>query len=363
MKPRPWLRHRRLTLVILALSAGCEGSPTELETGKGQHVARPEVVRGIYVNARAAGSPAQLSGLLDYAEQSPVNTFVIDVKERGEVSYASVVPLVGEVGAGRAYIGDLTGLLGTLHDHGIYPIARLVCFRDAILAEARPEWAIRTTSGDIWLDPESQKPWVDPYNSEVWAYNIALAREALTAGFAEVQWDYIRFPDVTDSVRATMVFPAQGGRSWADAIQGFIAASRQDLAEFGAPITVDVFGRVITGSGDSGIGQDWDQLVRATDVILPMVYPALYRAGNFGIPDPNAEPYRTVRTAMDSAVVRLSPTDGVTATIRPWLQAFTLGSTVYGPEQIRDQIRAVEDAGLEEWLLWNPDSIYPVGVF
>jgi hypothetical protein len=94
-----------------------------------------------------------------------------------------------------------------------------------------------------------------------------------------------------------------------------------------------------------------------------MVYPALYGPGTFGIPDPNAEPYRLVRTAMDSAVIRMSRTSGATATIRPWLQAFTLGSTVYGAQEIRDQIRAVEDAGLTEWLVWNPDGVYPVDGF
>lgn len=359
----PWRAGLATLTVAVLASTACTGSgPTDLEEAVG-HVARPDTVRGLYVNALAAGSPTQLGSLLGLANTSPVNTFVVDVKERGEVSYASSVPLVAAIGSGRTYIGDLPGLLRTLLDHGIYPIARIVCFQDPILAEAHPDWAIRTTAGGVWLDPESHRPWVDPHNPEVWAYNIALAREALTAGFAEVQWDYVRFPDVTDSVRATMVFPARGGRSAPAAIQEFIATSRVALAEFQAPITADVFGRVIVETGDSDIGQDWDQLVRLTDVLLPMVYPALWGPGNFGLPDPNAEPYRLVRAAMDSAVVRMSRTAGAVATIRPWLQAFTQGSTVYGAQEIRDQIRAVTDAGLDEWLLWNAGSVYPAGIF
>jgi hypothetical protein len=350
----------------LLILAACAGDPSlteldpEAEVG---HVARPAEVRGLYLNARAAGSPAQLGSLLELADQSVVNTFVIDVKERGEVSYLSAVPLVGEIGSGRTYIGDLAGLLRTLRDRGIYPIARIVCFQDPLLAVARPEWAIRDTDGEVWLDPESDRPWVDPNNPDVWAYNIALAREALNAGFAEVQWDYVRFPDVLGAARDRMVFPAAAGRTTEEAIQEFIATSRSELAEFEAPITADVFGRVITETGDSNIGQDWDRLVQVTDVLLPMVYPALYNPGSFGLADPNAEPYRLVRSAMDSAVVRLSQAPGAIATIRPWLQAFTQGSTVYGAQQIQDQIRAVEDAGLTEWLLWNPDSVYPTGAF
>jgi hypothetical protein len=54
---------------------------------------------------------------------------------------------------------------------------------------------------------------------------------------------------------------------------------------------------------------------------------------------------------------------GVTsaASIRPWLQDFTLGAPHYGAEHVRAQIAAVYDAGLEEWILWNPGSNYTVG--
>ncbi|MDX1647344.1 MAG: putative glycoside hydrolase [Longimicrobiales bacterium] len=358
-----------LLAVLTAAACGTsEGTPTDVGMEDPGDPVRdrlppPDVVRGIYVNAQAAGSAPHLSDLLAMADASELNTFVVDMKERGEVSYASSVPLAVEIGSVRDYIGDLDGLVRTLRDHGIHPIARIVCFRDPVLAEARPDLAIRTTDGSLWLDPESGRPWVDPYSPEVWDYNIDLAREALSAGFAEIQWDYVRFPDVSDSVRAEMVFPDYDGRAPSDLIRDFVDTSRQDLADFGVPVTADVFGRVITVTGESNIGQNWERLVRVMDVILPMVYPALYWPGNFGIEDPDAEPYRTVRAAMDSAVVRMDRTDGAIASIRPWLQAFTEGTTVYGPTEMREQIRAVEDAGLQEWLFWNPSSVYPAEAF
>ena len=339
----------------------CADTPTEPGGGERvEPVARPAAVRGIYVNAQAAGHAVRLQALLELADASPVNTFVIDVKERGEVSYESAVPLVDVVGSGRGYIDDLRAVLAALRDHGIYPIARLAAFRDPVLAESRPQWAIRTTQGGVWLDPENDRPWVDPYNADVWAYNIDLAYEALAAGFAEIQWDYVRFPDVPDSVRSRMVYPAAASRSAVEAIQQFVTASRDRLSGFDPPITVDVFGRVITVPSDSVIGQDWDALVGVTDVILPMVYPSLYLPGNFGIVDPAEEPYRTVRSAMDSAVARTRARPGARATVRPWLQAFTLDGPVYGVPEMQAQIQAVEDAGLEEWLFWNPESVYPL---
>lgn len=347
----------------LAACTASDSLPTSVPVELDRAEEAPVPLRGIYVNARVAGSPEHLQSLLDLADGSEVNAFVIDVKDGGEVSFASTLPLVAEIGADGAYIDDLSGLLATLHDHGIRAIARIVTFRDPVLAEARPEWAIQTADGGLWIDPESGRPFVDPYNAEVWSYNIGLAREALEAGFAEVQWDYVRFPDVSSALRATMVFPARDGRSPEEAIRDFIHTSRLELADLGAPVTANVFGRVITETGGSGIGQEWDRLVRVTDLILPMVYPSMYWPGNFGVAQPGEEPYRLVRAAMDSATARLRRTPGATARLRPWLQAFSHGGTTYGPGQIRDQIRAVEDAGLDEWLFWNRDSVYPAEAF
>ncbi|MDX1493725.1 MAG: putative glycoside hydrolase, partial [Longimicrobiales bacterium] len=143
----------------------------------------------------------------------------------------------------------------------------------------------------------------------------------------------------------------------------FIALSKQELAEFGAPVTADVFGRVITTYDDSGIGQDWNQLVQVTDVLLPMVYPSLYWPGSLGVEDPDGDPYAIVRAALDTAVARMGRTQGAVATLRPWIQAFTLNGIPYGAEEMRAQIQAVEDAGLEEWLFWNPDAVYPEKAF
>lgn len=336
----------------------------DLEPGdRVEPVARPAAVRGVYLNAQVAGDGTRLEALLDQVGATRVNSVVVDVKERGEVSYASDVPLVGEAGAGRGYIGDLPALLTELRERGLYPIARIVVFSDRVLATARSDLAIRTVDGDVWLDPEGDRPWVDPYNATVWQYNIDLAREALEAGFAEVQWDYVRFPDVSDSIRATLVFPAEGGRSMDDAIAEFVEESRDQLSDLGLPVTSDVFGRVITEDDGSNIGQEWGRLIRANDVLLPMVYPALYHLGAFGIPDPNLDPYETVRAAMDHAVDRRAQTAGARATLRPWLQAFNLNGVEYGADEMLAQIQAVEDAGLTEWLFWNPDSAYPDGVF
>jgi hypothetical protein len=319
---------------------------------------KPDAVRGLYLNAWAAGSSKRLDRLIAIANETEINAFVIDVKEGGEVSYRSRVPLVRAIGADQAYIGDVRGMLEKLRANGIYPIARIVVFKDGKLANARPDWAVQNRNGGDWLDNDGYH-WVDSYNRNVWDYNIAIAREALELGFAEVQWDYVRFPDVPQALMRTALWPAQEGRSKADGIREFLLYSREKLGEYNVPITADVFGLTTSVRTDMGIGQLWEKMSDATDVLLPMVYPSHYARGSYGIAHPNAQPYEIIRKALEYGVKR---SEGIAnaATIRPWLQDFTMGQPRYGAAHVRAQIDAVYDAGLEEWVLWHPGSNYTV---
>lgn len=322
-------------------------------------VKRPDVIKGLYLNAYAAGSQRKLDRLIGIANQTEINAFVIDVKEGGEISYNSRVPLARAIGADRAYITDIRGVLRKLRENGIYPIARIVVFKDGPLAKARPDWAVQHVDGGDWLDADGYR-WVDSFNRQVWDYNIAIAREALELGFSEVQWDYVRFPDVPQSLMRQGHWPAAEGRSKADGIRDFIVYSREKLGSYDVPITADVFGLTTSAGTDMGIGQLWEKLADVTDALLPMVYPSHYQRGSYGIAHPNASPYETVKTALEHGVRRSARMEGSKARIVAWLQDFTLGAPRYDASHVRAQIDAVYDAGLKDWVLWHPGSNYTV---
>src|SRR5215470_9795126 len=113
--------------------------------------------------------------VLDLVSKTELNAVVIDVKgDRGMIPYRTQVPLALEVGAqGPVIIKDFEGLLAGLKARGIYTIARIVTFKDNVLAQAKPEWAIiDTRTGKPWIDNE-KLAWVDPFREEVWSYDIA----------------------------------------------------------------------------------------------------------------------------------------------------------------------------------------------
>jgi hypothetical protein len=330
----------------------------------GPRARAPSVVRGIYLNAYAAGSRARLAALLALAERTEINAFVVDVKDERGVHYPTSVPLARELTQpGEVTIRNLAAFVDTLHARGIYAMARIVVFKDPILAKARPAWSVQTPDGEPWAD-RAGNTWVSPWDPNVWEYNLAIAEEVARAGFDEIQFDYIRFPEPYASL-PTQVHPhANGDR--VDAIVGFLDEARRRLHPLGAIVGADVFGLSPNDPRDINIGQQWEAVLAAADHVLPMVYPSHYFPTHLqGVPRPNRMPYETVFTSVGMGLVRAQRlrAEGVTtARVIPWLQAFSAPwvdrDFGYGPEQAAAQIRAVYDVGLEDWIFWHPGSRY-----
>jgi len=330
---------------------------------------RPEHIRGLYVNKAVAGSTRRMDSLIALANRTEVNSLVIDIRDvTGILSYRSEVPLAKEIGAARApSVSNMLGLLRKLELYEIYPIARIVVVKDALLAEARPDLAIQDIDGGTWKDANGVS-WMDPWNPEMWEYPIALAREVVGMGFPEVQWDYIRFPDAPASAKKRAVFAGRDDRSDPEIIRAFLEYSRKAMAELDPVITADLFGVTTTARRDVGIGQVWESFIDKIDVALPMVYPSHYWKGSYGFEKPNFHPYEIVNRALEDAVARSSVVEGAGTTM-PWLQDFDYTPPVYNAPEVRAQIQATYDAGIQEWVLWNPGSRYteealePVGGF
>jgi len=325
-------------------------------------VPRPDTLRGLYVN-RWAALGDRMWKLIDVAKRTEVNALVIDVKDdRGLVLYRSRVPLAREIGADTTMPmrpERIRAVLDTMRAHAIYPIARIVVVKDPLLASKKLEWSIkrRAAPDSSWLD-KNGKPWLDANQPGVWDYAADLADEAVALGFSAVQFDYVRFPDEKRLV-SEAIFPLAKGRVRAQVIRDQLGRLHQRVAAAGVPMTIDVFGLTMSDTTDMGIGQRWEMFIDQADVVLPMTYPSHYAPGSYGIARPNAHPYEIISHALRDARRRSAGINGA-ARIVPWYQDFTLGPPRYGTEQVRAQIRAGHDAGIDEWLLWNPGSRYTV---
>jgi hypothetical protein len=367
------MRFRPLHLALaIAGSLGCTAAaehpdrhtkPADSAGGSlasdGAPQASPTAVRALYVNRWASQSRKRMAKLIATADSTEINALVIDMKDEFGLNYATKNPEFAKNAGTAAKISNVTALIDTLKAHKILPIARIVVFKDSVTARVHPDWTIRRGDNSIWRDKKGIA-WVNPYHRELWDYNIGVAEELVKLGFGEIQFDYIRFPEPYPSL-PKQVFPNAGDLSKPAALAAYLKDAKTRLNKLGVHSTADIFGLVTTVGGALEVGQDWEKISPVVDVVLPMVYPSHYPRGSLGVPYPNGDPYKIIQIAISRARERDKKL-GISEPehIRPWLQAFTLGKPTYGAEQLREEKKAVYDAGYDGWVMWNPGSFYDV---
>lgn len=265
-------------------------------------------VKGIYVSGPMAGT-AGMDNLIALVDRTELNALVIDVKnDDGYLTCELDVPLAEQIGSEKHYIKNLPALVQTCKEKNIYLIARVVAFKDPILAEKMPEWSLHNSDGSIFRD-KSGLAWVNPYRKEVWEYLASVGEAAIKAGFDEVQYDYVRFS--TDSRMKQVDFgDSTKGRTKTEAISGFTLYASERIHAAGGRISADVYGVVIDSEEDQQIvGQNYVEMSRSLDAISPMIYPSHYGPYNYQIPVPDAQPYDTVLAAMQASKMVLAGLD------------------------------------------------------
>jgi len=312
----------------------------------------PHPVRAAYLTYYGVADRTIRQRVLELVERTELNAVVIDIKgDRGLIPYRTSVQAALDAGAqGPVIIKDFDDQLAAWKARGIYTIARIVAFKDNVRATARPDLAIiDTRTGKPWIDRENLA-WVDPFREENWDYIIAVAKEAALKGFDEIQFDYVRFP--TDGkLAAARYSQPNSAATRLPAIAAFLAKARRELGPTGVFLGADIFGYTAFNANDTDIGQRIEEISVSLDYLCPMVYPSGYHLGIPGVRNPMVNPYEIVKES-----VRLTR-----AQVRPWLQDFkdyAFDKRIFGPGEVRAQIRGSDDGGGSGWMLWNPKNDY-----
>jgi hypothetical protein len=325
----------------------------------------PAQIRGLYLNAYAAGSRTRLKKLIGYADSTEINTFVVDVKTEVGPHFNTEVSLAKELQDPKENtLRNLKAFVDTLHAHQIYAVARVVVFKDPVLSKAKPAWSIRQPNGSLWVD-KAGNTWVSAWDRDVWDYNLDISEEVARAGFDEIQFDYVRFPEPYKSLPDQVHPEAQGDRT--DAIAAFLNEAKRRLHPLGVMVSADVFGLVPNDPGDVNIGQNWETLASISDHIYPMMYPSHYLPTHLpGVPKPDIMPYEVLFKSAGMARIRTDRMKeaGIahSARVIPWLQGFTATwirpHLDYGADELRKQKQGAYDVGYDDWVIWHPGSKY-----
>jgi len=295
--------------------------------------------------------------IMQMIDDGKINSVQLDLKdEGGQIGYESEIPLAQEIGASQG-IFDLDAAVAELHERDVAVVGRIVAFADPILVN----WAWENDERDWVIQlPDGSAPYTGSYagfsnytHPDVLAYNIDVAQEAAAAGVDHILWDYIRRPD---GGLDNMLVPGLEGTP-EEAIVDFARQADERLAGYGIQHGASVYG--IAADRPTQIGQDIPAMSEHLDYVAPMIYPSHWGPGEYGVADPNRQPYDIVQATLE---VWQEATEGTRARVVPWLE-----DTNYRawdrPQQVREQIRGARDMGIDEWLMWDPNVNYTTGAY
>ena len=329
------------------------GNTTEVTEGLGVVASRVEIeeVRTVHATFWAWATDSLRDPIEQMITDGRINSLQLDLKdEGGQIGYESSVDIASEIGADIGPL-DLQETVADLHERDVAVIGRIVAFADPTLASwawenDRRDWVIQDNDGEDFYRG-SYAGFSNYAHQDVIDYHLDLAEEAAQAGVDHILWDYIRRPEGIDSYTVPGL-----ETSPEEAIVEFARQADERLAPYGVTHGASVYG--IAADRPEQIGQDIPAMSEHLDYVAPMIYPSHWGPGEYGVSDPNRQPYDIIRAVLE---VFEEAVEGTDTRVVPWLE-----DTPYRawdrPEQVREQIRAAEDSGRDEWLMWNPGSTY-----
>jgi len=332
------------------------------------HVATPSAVKAIYMTACVASTGAWKESLEDLIKTTELNSIVIDIKDyTGTISF--IDPTLQAVSGGGCRVKDMKDFVAELHKNNIYVIGRVTVFQDPTYAKLHPELAIKTKStGAIWKDNHGL-PFIDVGAKPYWDHVIDIANASYALGFDEINFDYVRYPS-DGNLKDMNTTWTVGTSTKAEMVKDFFSYLHSHLEGTGLKTSADLFGLVTVAQDDMGIGQVLENALPYFDYIDPMVYPSHFASGADGYKSPAEHPYQIIDYSMASGLKREQALDvqmGIATStpskLRPWLQDFNLLGVPYGVPEVKDQIKATYDVGLNSWLMWDAGNKYTPGAF
>ena len=317
---------------------------------------------GLYLQTGFVIDPATRARYFDVIEAQGLNSLVVDMKDDyGRLRFKPSSPLLSSMGRTGQTL-DIEAFSKEAKARGIYLIARIVVFKDdALYTWNGGALALRDAgSGKAWQGLRSdgqaiQELWVDPYSTQVWRYNVEIAREVASLGFDEIQFDYIRFPTDGENLKAARFTHQEGGMTQDSALESFLRFARQSLD---LPISIDIYGANGWYRSGTRTGQDVEMLTAYVDVISPMLYPSHFEQGFLAQAPAELRPYRIYRigSLRNSALARGK------ALIRPYVQAFYLDVSYdrvyYNTAYVAEEVRGIREGANQGMTFWNNSGRY-----
>jgi len=114
----------------------------------------------------------------------------------------------------------------------------------------------------------------------------------------------------------------------------------------------------ISADRPNDVAQDIPRMADHLDYVAPMTYPSHWGPGEYGVANPLMAPNEIMDATLE---VWEATVEGKRARVVPWLEDSNYPIRLGYPSRegyLRAQLDATYDAGLREWLLWDPSVRY-----
>jgi hypothetical protein len=326
----------------------------------------PDPVYAWYLNS-SSSVINNVDKYIKLAEDTKINAFVVDIKDNKMPGYKSeVMKKYSPTNYDKANnsFEDYKKAIQKLKDAGFYVIGRITVFKDEYLVEDHPEYSmVKKGTNTPYLHQGTY--WPSPFQRAVWQFNVELAKEAVKEmGFNEIQFDYIRFPDLIKEPEAMGLIDYRNdyNEEKAQAIQGFLMYARDQLHKLNVYVSADVFGESANGYV-TAYGQYWPAISNVVDVISGMPYPDHFSKYEYGFKVPVWTVPDEILTEWGKRVMLRQKEIEKPAKLRTWVQAYDVpsykhpGGLVVDADYVYKEIKALFDAGLTDgYMTWKSNS-------
>ncbi|KQC03750.1 MAG: hypothetical protein APR54_02380 [Candidatus Cloacimonas sp. SDB] len=262
---------------------------------------------------------------------------------------------------------NIAKIVKALHRRNMKAVSRVVVFHDQMLAKNFVELRPEAADGGPWQESKKRDPsWLDPSRQAVQEEILEIIERVASSGVDEIQLDYIRFPTQGNLENAVFNYQKIDSeksladsnytpREKVDIIEYFIDKTKIIADKYGITLTADLFAIVAWQAPKdvSNTGQDIARLSKYLDSVHPMIYSSHFNAGFSFREQIENEPYYIV---YQGTILTLQEAEEGCRVI-PYIQANSW-KVNYNKNYIIAQVRAIEDAKADGYILWSSSNNY-----
>lgn len=356
--------HSSVVSSIPEDAAGMEENPAS-QPEEPPQPEKPAELRAAYISVTTLSDLGALDTVLTQLEGSEINAVLFDLKDAsGAVYYQSSSDLVAQAQSQSPQAVDLREACRLLEERGMTPIGRLCAFADPRASAYLSDATVKYMNTNMqWLDNSVEnggKGWLNPYSSQALEYLRTIVTEAASQGVRRILLEQYSFPTGVGLDFAN--FGPQAETTSRDSIlSACISALAQTAQDNNCQLSLYVSALGALGQQNQFYG-DKNPLTFLDDVVVdvsPAQFGDGYTSEAFDLEQPVLQPYGTVKTVWGALSSVLSGKE-----VMGMLQGYTAtgalaNNKVYHQEDIAAQIRALDDCGIQNFILYSPGGSYP----